>query len=280
MLLTATHITTQGPTSTIAPATSETPSPTATRVAFNSLASPNGEFVANAYHGNELLSRIPIIEVQNKEGKLIWQIPFQGEIPTTYPRRELDIFQWAKDSSKLYFYYVLDPDGGNQSFWWTGLDLQELNIKTGKTSPVLPGEGFMSFSISPDGTQIAYIRRQDQPSVIYIRNISSGIEKTAYILNDSSNFTIEGDIYWSPKGNRIAFQTQDSDYMVQTIYLNLDTLKQKVIKKYLVHTFEFQGWTNDEKLEFWEYAKNGAQIIQINVRNNISVVIGTPTPSP
>jgi len=244
------------------------------------LISPDGAFVANAYFENDHPSGVQTIEIRNKDGKLMWQIPYQGELPTSDPRPLLDIFQWSIDGSHLYFYYAWSPDGGDRAFWWTGYDLQKIDTKTGEIQSVLQGEDFMSFAISPDGTQIAYIRAKDQPGVIYIRDILTGIEKTAYVLNDSGNFVIEGDIRWSPQGNGIAFQTQDSDYMVQTIYLNLRTMKQKVIQKYQVYTFDFQGWTNDGKLEFKELGKTGVQIIQVDISTSTSVVIGTPTPSP
>jgi Tol biopolymer transport system component len=138
----------------------------------------------------------------------------------------------------------------------------------------------MSFSISPDGTKIAYTKQHDQPSVIYIRDLSTGVQKTAYVLNRSINYFIVGDIRWSPTGNRIAFQTQDSNYTVQTIYLNLLTMKQRVIQEYKVYSFDFQGWADDGKLEFKEFGKTDVQIIQIDVSNDKLVVVGTPTPSP
>lgn len=267
---------TPAPALTIGPSTIESPSPTA----FNSLNSPSGEFSANAYFEYQLPSGMPAIEILDKEGKLIWQIPFQGEMPTSDPHRSLDIFQWSKDSSQLYFYYVLFPDGGDRAFWWTGFDLQTIDMKTGKSQHVLPGEGFMSFTISPDGTQIAYTRSQDNPSIIYIRNLSTGSEKTAYVIFGSKNYARVGDIHWSPSGKELAFQTESDDYIVQTIYLNLVTMRQKVIQEYKVFDIDFQGWTSEGKLEFREYRNSFSEIVQVDVSKNEMVIIGTPTRSP
>src|SRR5688572_33401931 len=90
---TATRASTPSPSATIAPIKSETPSLTATPWPFKSIASPNGEFVAHVYFEYQLPSRLPTIEIRDKKGELLWQIPFQGEMPTSDPHRSLDIFQ-------------------------------------------------------------------------------------------------------------------------------------------------------------------------------------------
>lgn len=271
-------------TSTIAPSPSETPSPTATPWAFESQVSPNGEFVANAYFEFELPSDLPAIEIRDRDGGLIWQIPFQGEMPTGDPHRTLSIFQWAKDSSQLYFFYEFIPDGGDRAFWWTGLDLQRIDMQTEEIQALLPGEGFMSFAISPDGTQIAYTRQQDQPSVFYIRDLVTGSEKKAAVIFGSKNYVRVGDIRWSPSGKRIAFQTEtEDDYMVQTILLDPVTMKQKVIREYQLFTLSFDGWADDGKLQFAQFSSSGMsieQVIQIDVTTSEILVIGTSTPQP
>lgn len=281
--LTSTHTFTPKPSATIVPTLSEIPSPTGVIGAFNTLVSPNGEFVASAYFETEHPSGIQTIEIRNKEGKLIGQIPFQGKVSASDPHELLNIFQWANDSSELYFYYVFSPDGGDRAFWWTGFDLQQFDIKTGEIQDVLPGTGFMSFAISPDGTQIAYTRSQDKPSIIYIRNLSTGSEKTDYTLFGSINYARVGDIRWSPTGEELAFQTETDDYMVQTIHLNISTMKQKVIREYKLFAIQFQGWTSDGKLEFREFKSYWdpfSQIVHVDPNNDVSVVIGTPTSLP
>ena len=248
--------------------------------AFKILDSPNEEYVAKAYFENDHPSGKQTIEIQNKKGKLIWQIPYQGEMSTSDPRPSLAIFQWSSDSSQLYFYYAFSPDGGDRAFWWTGFDLQEFDIKTGEIQYVLPGKGFMSFAISPDGMQIAYTRQQDNPSIIYTRSLSTGVEKAAYVIFGSKNYSRVGDIHWSSTGKQLAFQTETDDGMVQTIYLNLSTMKQKVVREYKLLAMDFQGWTDDGKLEFREYGDTFSQIVHVDVKDNETFIIGTPTPNP
>lgn len=261
--------------------TSDMPSPTASPFVMSELASPNGEYIAYSYfyYGTEQQT----IEIQDKEGKLIWQIPFQGELPHYDPRPTIGMYQWSKDSSQLYFCYYWSPDGGDIIVQWTGYDLQKIDIKTGSVQRVLPGSGYMTFAISPDESQIAYVRKQDQPGVISVRNLSTDIERTAYIIIPRENYVTLGNMEWSPNGKGLVFETQDNNHMVRAIYLNLTTMKQRVIKEYPVINFPgwavFQRWVNNHILEFAESGDNGVQIIQIDIESKETVVIGTPTPS-
>jgi Tol biopolymer transport system component len=127
-----------------------------------------------------------------------------------------------------------------------------MNIQTGNIEQVIPGErkGFVAFAFSPDETQLAYTREQDKPSKLFFRNLSTGTEKTVNVIFPEKNYTRVGDIHWSPSAKEIAFQTETSDYMAQTIYLDLSTMKQKVIREYMVDTAYFQGWSEDGNLEF------------------------------
>ena len=268
---------TANPTATATLSMSATPSATPDP-AIQILNSPDSKYVAKLYSPINMLDK-PVIKIFDEQNKLLRQIPYQGEVPEGDPKPSLTIYEWSTDSSQLYFYYVWSPDGGDWAFWWTGYDLQKIDMKTGKLQRVLPGQGSMSFAISPDGTQIAYTRAQDEPSIIYVRNLVSGAVKKAKVLSDSKNYVRVGDIYWSASGQNIAFQTETDDYMVQTIYLNPVTMKQKVIKEYELFTLFFQGWSDDGKLEFLDY-EHGNRIIHINPGNDETVVIGTPTSRP
>ena len=66
-------------------------STTTTPLPFKSIVSPNGEYIAQAYFESQLPSGLPTIEVRDKTRKLLWQIPFQGEISIGDPHKSLDI---------------------------------------------------------------------------------------------------------------------------------------------------------------------------------------------
>jgi Tol biopolymer transport system component len=174
------------------------------------------------------------------------------------------------------------------AFWWTGYDLLKINIETGETQKVLPNKDkeFISFAISPDETQIAYFRCQDQPNVIYIRNLETGQERTAKVASILKNYVIAGDIYWVPSGDGLVFQTQDDNFMIQTIYLNLAKMKQKVVKEYPMYfapdwkRLQLQGWVDNRKLEYREEGDMGVQIIHLDIETMKTTMIGTSTPNP
>ena len=291
----ATSIVNDTPTWTVVPSASVTLKPTETDVPTATasptsrppdfiLESPNGEFVAEFDNANRHpATEKQVIEIFDKDGSLLWEIPYQHVTALVDPHPSLHIYGWSKDSTYLYFHYIFSPDGGDFAFWWDGFDLQRINVQTGEIEKVIPGDGSVAFAFSPDESQIAYTRRQDNPSIIYVRELSTGFEKAAYVIFGAKNYVRVGDIRWSPTGTEIAFQTETDDYMVQTIFLNPVTMKQKVIREYEMFTLLFDGWTEDGKLQFSEISANGMRIdnvFQVDVANSATLVIGTPTPQP
>ncbi len=268
------------PSTTPTPRVITTPSLLSTPHTLDVEVSPNGEYFAYAYFYDP--AKQQTLEIKDKEDKLIWSIPFQAELSPYEPNPTMGIIRWSNDSTQLYFYYYVWLIEGRVT--WLGYELQQIDMKTGNVEHVLPGEGEMSFAISPDSTQVAYIRNQDQPRIIYIRNLSTGLEKEAEVIFASKNYVAIGNIQWSPNSAGLFFETQDHNEMLQTIYLNLSTMEQKVIKEYpasdsLGGTSFIEGWLDDDTLVFTEFGSNGSrQTIHVNVRNNQTIVIGTPTP--
>lgn len=267
------------PSETITAIVTETPFPPAEPFTMISKDSPNGEYVAYAYfyYGTEQQT----IEIKDKIGELIWQVPYQGELPIGYdPRPTISIYRWSNDSSQLYFCYSWAPDGGNHFIPGGCSDLQTIDIRTGQIQPVLMD--YANFAISPDDAQIVYLSCESQPCVIHIKNLSTGLEKTAYILSGSKNYVAIGNLEWSPIGNGIVFTTEDNTYIRQTIYLNISTMKQRVVKEYPAPEFpgwaEYEGWIDDNTLEFLQLANTGIQVIHVKITNSETIVIGTPTP--
>jgi len=244
------------------------------------LHSPNGEYIAEFDNAHSHPARRPqVIEILDKSGSLLWEIPYQHETSQVDPHPGLRIYGWSKDSNYLYFYYEFSLDGGDMAFWWDGFDFQRIRVQTGKIEQVIPSErqSFVAFAFSSDEMQLAYTREQDTPSVIFIRNLTTGVEKKVNVILGSKNYERVGDIHWSSSGTEIAFQAQTSDYIAQTIYLDLSTMRQKIIRTYEVDTSYFQGWTDDGSLEFIDF-ENGVYIVHVNPKNEEMIIIGTPTP--
>jgi hypothetical protein len=268
------------PYTTLTPTVTTPPPLISTPHTLDLKVSPNGEYFAFAYFYYP--TKQQTIEIKNREDKLIWKVPFEAELSPYEPNPTIEIIRWSNDSTQLYFCYYVWPIEGRVT--WLGYELQQIDMKTGNVQHVLPGEGEMSFEISPDSNQIAYIRSQDQPRIIYIRNLSTHLEKKADVIFASKNYAAIGNIQWSPHSIALFFETEDNNNMLQAIYLDLSTMEQKVIKQYSTYdslrsTSFFEGWVDDETLVFTEFGNNGfQQTIHVNVRNNQIIVIGTPTP--
>jgi dipeptidyl aminopeptidase/acylaminoacyl peptidase len=287
ILPTATLTPTSDTLPTIDPSLLKTPFPTETstpKPPDQILNSPNGEFAAefdNAY--SHPAYEPQVIQILDKNGSLLWEIPYQHEVSQSDPHPSLTIYGWSEDSKYLYFYYDFSPDGGDYAFWWDGFDLQRINAENGEIEQVIPGdrEKFVAFSFSPDAKKIAYTREQDNPSIFYIRNLVTETEKdTKVIGSPSMNYIRVGSIEWSPSGDKIAFQTESDDYKAQTIYLDPSTMKQKIVREYMVDTSYFDGWSDDENLSFLDIDGGTADIVHLNIKNGEVVKIGTPTPRP
>jgi hypothetical protein len=272
---TSTNTPTAKPSATITPTASKTPSPTATfePIVMDSKVSPNGEYVAYAY--DFYWNYHQTIEIKDKEGKLIWRIPYQGELPNADPHPYMGIDRWSNDSSQLYFCYSWASDGGDPPIQISCYNLQQLDIKTGKVQSVV---------ISPDESHVGYIVCQDESCIIHVQNISTGFDKTASIVFESyEHLTQLWNIDWYADPGFV-FHLQNKNHIIQTIYLNVLTMKYVVIKKYPAPPIpgwaDFQGWVDENTLEFLESGNEGVQVIHIDIRNGGTIVIGTLTPTP
>jgi len=238
-----------------------------------SKASPNGEYIAYAY--DFYWEYQQTIEIKDKEGKLIWRIPYQKETPYGDPHPSMNIYRWSDDSSQLYFCYSWGSDGGDPPVQISCYDLQQLDIKTGIVRSV---------DLSPDEGHIGYITCQDESCTIHVQNISTGFDKTASVVFESNeHLTQLWGIAWYDDPDFV-FELQNENHIIQMFYLDVSTMKYKVLKKYpaqpLLGWAEFQWWVDSNTLEFLESKNEGVQVIHIDVRNGRTTVIGTPTPIP
>lgn len=263
------------PTNILIPSltSSSTPDP-----AIQILFSPNGEFVAKLYdiysmNRRPLLEK-PVIEIYDKSGTLLWQIPYQGELPRSFPQPSLSTYKWSMNNFELYFYYSYHRDGG-----YTlpdALNLQKINIKTGAIEEVIPGAGFMAFAFSPDEKNIAYASAQDTQRKLVIRDLSTKSEKSISIDITSKEPIQIGWISWSPNSENVLFHVETSG-QVFAFYLNTKTMKQKEILTFALEEYWFDSWTQDQKPRYIDYYKN---ISVVDIDAGEVSTIGTVTPTP
>lgn len=285
---TATAVDTITPTATSTPTSTHTPKPTATATLSVSATpsatpdpasqiaySPDGKFIAKRYdpYGRPSLEK-PVIEIFDEQNKLLWQIPYQGEMPTGDPRPSLSIYKWANDSSGLFFYYAFSYDGYHTL--WDGFNLQKVNVKTGAIEKVFPGKELSAFAFSPDESSIAYAQYQDIPPKLVIRNLSTKGEKHINIDLTSENLIQVGWISWSPSGDKVIYHVENNE-QVWAYYLDVETMEQKELLQFWLEEYWFDGWTADEKPRYLDIDQN---VVIIDVETNEITVIGTATPKP
>ncbi len=278
---------TPGPSPTLTPSQTydfgqlftRTPPPTWPPKSVLPLYSPDGKYVAVLYENWHVMNGSNTLEVYDSAGNSVWRTDFQlaQEDPSPY----MCTLGWSEDSSSLYYLYYWSPDGGDYAFWWDGYDLMRVQIPSGRVQHLIPGSGlfrFSSFAISPGDKYLAYVRELDNSSILYIRDLSSNTIRRALIIGQSDRFVRAGDIHWSPSGRSLAFQVELEDYSVLAIYLDTNTMQQKIVMQYQMGNVEFEGWLDDGTLQFFKWPENLVSLV--DAASGEITVLATPTPIP
>ncbi len=239
--------------------------------------SPNNQYIAEYYsqYDDPTGEKIIISKVGNAE---TWIISSQFSPSFLHPPPTLKIYKWSNNSKVLYFYYSKLPDGGDYAFWWDGFDLQSFDVETGEITRTIPSESkeMLSFVFSPDNRLLAYTRSKEHPHLIHIRDIATGEEKQVTIISSKQSLVRVGNIIWSPSGEKLLFQTEDTNHWTRTIYLDIVTMQMKIINKYRLTANQLDGWDNDNKIRFIGHP----DVYTIDISDGVREILGTPTPKP
>jgi hypothetical protein len=227
--------------------------------------SPDGKFSARLRVDRGNHQRKPVIEIWNRAGSLLWEVPSQS--PEVNTRSTIAIYGWSPDSSKVYFYYPYWYE-----VWYTifkGSNLQSLDPNTGEIKNVISG-CCIDFDFSQDMKKIAYISEDK----VGIWDLETNTGKSTSILPHS--FGQSGRVFLSPDGERMVFQTLEQ-FIGTTIYLNVKTMEQKVIMEdFVIMDVEFDGWTKDENPRY----RKGGEVIVIDLDTLKQTISGTATSQP
>jgi hypothetical protein len=125
-----------------------------------------------------------------------------------YPRT------WTRDGRFLLVNIL--PDGYISTPFVDSIGLQRIDVQEGTVSYIFIGpEGQQfAYSISPDGSQVAYIRQGDSPLRLVVKDIASGEEASAALVDVASpngTYLRAGSIVWSPDGNSIYLAASFAD---------------------------------------------------------------------
>ncbi len=265
---------TQVQTRTTAPAT-VTPADSEL-IADAELVSPNQAYVAKLYGEYRHPSGRPTIEVFDREGRLIWSVEYQGELPTGDPRRALTIYRWSDDSERLYFYYSFRFDG--YPTLWDGFDLQVLSMASGKLWRVLPGQGMMAFAVSPNERKIAYARQDDEPARVMVKDLQTGEETTIPIERIAVDNIQVGWFVWSPDSRHLLYSTENQEEIEVTVVDTRSWVQRKILDYFTEDTW-FDRWVSDDVVRYLTDLNTG-EMTDIDVGTGEVIVVGTATPKP
>lgn len=115
------------------------------------------------------------------------------------------------------FQYNKDPNGEIYA-------IKKLDLTTGETEKVVGGSGgAVRPQVSPDGLQIAYVKRDRLKSVLYVQDLNTGEEKPVYtdLSKDQQEtwaiFGVYPNFNWMPDSRNIIFYAKGKIRKVDTI---------------------------------------------------------------
>lgn len=130
-------------------------------------------------------------------------------------QKELGEPIFAPDGSGIY--YTMNVSGGNifqyaENTHKTIFAIKKVDLTTGKSETVVSSEGgSVRAAPSPDGKYIAFVRRVDNESALFIKNLQTGLEKMVYENLDrdlQQTWAIHGlypNMDWTPDSKQIVF---------------------------------------------------------------------------
>ena len=135
-----------------------------------------------------------------------------------------------------YVYYSQDvyPGGGFQYNRDANSQIYVINRydrETGEIDRITGGPGgAISPTVSPDGKQLAFVKRVRTKSVLYIRDLETGIEKPVYdelSFDQQQAWAIFGpytNISWTPDGNHLVFWAMGKIHKLDTNSLEAEEI--------------------------------------------------------
>ena len=227
----------------------KTPPPTANpsySLQVESIASPNGEWIAKTTFEQEIYKGYHIrFTVSRKDGTKMWTIMDYWRDGEGYGYAQLH--QWSNDSQN--FYFTSDRiAGGGCNFFPVDSKWQSLNVNTGQVGDFLLPLG-RGHAISPDESTIAYTA-QDTPLYISFHNLKSGQERKVLLPIDPNMKAAQaGDILWTSDGSAVILSiatgggctsSRPNFYLVRVEINSLDIIELVGNSKDLLRPLRFE----------------------------------------
>ncbi len=175
--------------------------------------SPDGQFIAAKKHfttGRSLgTGEVWVYHVSGGGGVAL------VERPNEQHQKELGEPIYAPDGSSIYYTRNVTP-GSNFEYAQDSntrlFDIKRYDLSTGETTTAVGGlGGAVRPTPSPDGKMIAFVRRENTQSKLYVKNLATGVERKIYDDLDQDvqeTWAVTGvypNMDWTPDGRSIVF---------------------------------------------------------------------------
>lgn len=118
----------------------------------------------------------------------------------------------------------------------------------GGETKIVAEKVWLSFGLSPDGKQMAFIRNfpERQKQILYVKNLETGDEREVLTRNFPETFFHRGALAWSPDAAKIAFVANAATERTTRLFVaNVQNGETEEIKTPRLRRFEQAAWLPD-----------------------------------
>lgn len=187
--------------------------------------SPDGNYIAvrKAYMGARSIAGGSVWMYHKTGGK---GVQLRNKLHATQPQKNLSEPAFSPDGKFVYF--SLDATAGQRWEYSKNavgeiFEIRKKELATGEETTVVSGAGgAIRPTPSPDGTQLAFVRRVHMQSALYIKDLRSGIEKQVYLGLDRDLQEANGEhgntpaFNWTPDGKALIFWAEGKFHQLNT----------------------------------------------------------------
>lgn len=211
--------------------------------------------------------------------------------------------QWSPDNKYIYFSRVPLLDGGTIRRLYNGTGYWRFDIETSEIIEILPapGEsssdgfvhfGLSTFSLSPDGAKLAYIRNEEHPLELVILSLNTGKGQRLDLKMDDV-YDDAGDLTWSPDGSKIVFVRNDvidrmdweseffSLWVIDLSTGNMEKIMDMGRPGYYIVSWEQGNIIKFEGNSYFDSLPANCRILKydISVKDFVGFITATPVPT-
>jgi WD40 repeat protein len=258
------------PTETVVPPSRELYGPY-----FDFAYSPDGNYLAVKINNTSTAPLVSTIDIYKVGGELLWSIPID-EMYLYDPSPFGKIDRWSQNSRFLYFYESFGYDGAPTL--WDGYNPSLIDVRNGRVARFVRSDDLIAYAVSPNDKLLAYIRAEDEPRVLVVRDLVTGNERRATIEIETEEYSQAGWISWSPDSSVLVFHTLGDAYVAEAIHVDLETMHLTAFAHFWPEGYHLEGWLDAETIRYYSAYDEAGIVIDVSVGALEAIVEITPFP--